>query len=440
MFLDDPELQKDIFMAAVENPKLRTSLFHMASTIQKASRIFESHLEEMFVDKELDRKVRELKFDLMIVYGYWFFAKAYLFPHRYAVPYVSIVLDMQQLAGVPMLPSFVPSLAITAKCSDNMSLSQRMLNIVPYVLLKHSLQPITPELSQKHAPGRPYMSTPELMAESELWIVDGGQPAIDHVKPSLPNVKYLGGLMTRPAKPLPKDLETFLKRHDHGVVLVSFGSLVKYMPDRVVQELFEAFKNVPYGVIWKYNGQPLKNVPGHVKIMSWMPQNDILGHPNTKLFITHAGNNGQMEALYHGVPMISIPLFGDQDYNAARAEQKGIAITMDAAFLKSEDLISAINIMMQNETYAKNMRRASAIFRDQPGTPVELAGFWIDHVIKYGGSYMKSHARLLPWYQFYMLDVMLGLGTMGCSWDNAICNTATEIPRFLVLNSSHGKE
>ncbi|XP_013413417.1 UDP-glucuronosyltransferase 2B37-like [Lingula anatina] len=327
MFLDDPEVQRDILMAAVENPELRTSLFHLTSTIQKFTSIFESYLEEMFVDKELDRK--------------------------------------------------------------------------------HSIQPITPELSQKHAPGRPYMSTPELMAESELWIVDGGQPAIDHVKPSLPNVKYLGGLVTRPAKPLPKDLETFLKKHDHGVVLVSFGSLVKYMPDRVVLELFEAFKNVPYGVIWKYNGQPLKNVPGHVKIMSWMPQNDILGHPNTKLFITHAGNNGQMEALYHGVPMISIPLFGDQDYNAARAEQKGIAITMDAAFLKSENLISAINMMMQNDTYAKNMRRASAIFRDQPGTPVELAGFWIDHVIKHGGSYMKSHARLLPWYQFYMLDVML---------------------------------
>ncbi len=52
-----------------------------------------------------------------------------------------------------------------------------------------------------------------------------------------------------------------------------------------------------------------------------------LGHPggaaygydqhakNTRLFITHAGNNGQLEALYHGVPMLAMPVAGDQNRN-----------------------------------------------------------------------------------------------------------------------------
>ena len=54
----------------------------------------------------------------------------------------------------------------------------------------------------------------------------------------------------------------------------------------------------------------------NVKVSSWLPQNDILGHPKTRLFIGHAGMNGMLEAAYHGVPMICVPFFGDQFDNS----------------------------------------------------------------------------------------------------------------------------
>ena len=53
-----------------------------------------------------------------------------------------------------------------------------------------------------------------------------------------------------------------------------------------------------------------------VKLMAWVPQNDVLGHPAVKAFLSHAGINSIYEAAYHAVPIVSVPLIGDQVNNA----------------------------------------------------------------------------------------------------------------------------
>ncbi len=39
---------------------------------------------------------------------------------------------------------------------------------------------------------------------------------------------------------------------------------------------------------------------------------NFAAHKNTKLFITHAGLLSTQESIYHGVPMLGIPIFADQ--------------------------------------------------------------------------------------------------------------------------------
>ena len=50
--------------------------------------------------------------------------------------------------------------------------------------------------------------------------------------------------------------------------------------------------------------------------------------------------------------------------------------------------------------------RQSAIYHDRPQRPVERAAFWIEHVIRHGGDYMRSPINELSWYQYYLLDVI----------------------------------
>ena len=78
------------------------------------------------------------------------------------------------------------------------------------------------------------------------------------------------------------------------------------------------FSSIPQRIVWNYDSTKIKVIPKNIKFMKWLPQNDLLGHPNIRLFITHCGNAGQHESLYHGVPMLGIPIHSDQDHNAMR--------------------------------------------------------------------------------------------------------------------------
>ena len=56
------------------------------------------------------------------------------------------------------------------------------------------------------------------------------------------------------------------------------------------------------------------------------------------------------EAIYHGVPVVGIPLFMDQDTNMMLAEAKGFAKKLELLTLDEETLLSAINGVLNDES------------------------------------------------------------------------------------------
>lgn len=43
------------------------------------------------------------------------------------------------------------------------------------------------------------------------------------------------------------------------------------------------------------------------------------------LFFTHCGMHGVLEAVHHGVPMVGMPVFADQQDVLVRLEERGVA-------------------------------------------------------------------------------------------------------------------
>ncbi|KAF5926834.1 hypothetical protein HPG69_001465 [Diceros bicornis minor] len=72
------------------------------------------------------------------------------------------------------------------------------------------------------------------------------------------------------------------------------------------------------------------------------------GHPKTKAFITHGGANGIYEAVYHGIPMLGIPLFADQPDNIVHMKTKGAAIRLDLNTMSSIDLLNTLKTVIND--------------------------------------------------------------------------------------------
>jgi glucuronosyltransferase len=74
----------------------------------------------------------------------------------------------------------------------------------------------------------------------------------------------------------------------------------------------------------------------------------VPGHPNVRVFITHGGLMGTMEATYSGVPMVGIPLFGDQFHNVRCFMSEGIAVTLDYHSISKLTVLSALKKVLDN--------------------------------------------------------------------------------------------
>lgn len=59
--------------------------------------------------------------------------------------------------------------------------------------------------------------------------------------------------------------------------------------------------------------------------------------------MNHGGLLSLFETVYHGVPVVAMPVFCDHDSNSHKAEQDGYAIKLELKELTAETLLAAIN-------------------------------------------------------------------------------------------------
>ncbi|CAJ0919607.1 unnamed protein product [Ranitomeya imitator] len=166
--------------------------------------------------------------------------------------------------------------------------------------------------------------------------------------------------------------------------------------------------------LWELLQDCWKNIPGDylLKLIKRMPRVckaviKAKGHPKTKAFITHGGTNGIYEAIFHGVPMVGIPLFADQPDNIIHMKTKGMAVMLDINKMQSQDLVDAVNTVINDPSYKENAMRISQIHHDQPLKPLDRAVFWIEFVMRHkGAKHLRPASHELTWYQYHLLDVI----------------------------------
>ena len=331
----------------------------------------------------------------------------YAYPYSMDIPYapVSLIFFGSALYRLPSLPSFTPTLVTTY--SDSMTFTERLLNTAADIVMMGSLYDSSTEYVERYAPHKPIIKPHELGLKSVLWF-SLAESTFHYPTPSMPNIVRIGDIMARPPNPLPIELSDFLDYADDGVILVSLGSYFNFVPLDIVQKFCIAFSNVKAKVVWK-----IKHVGNcdidedKIKVMSWVPQNDILAHPNVKLFLTHGGYNSIIESIHNAKVMLVMPFAADQPLNANIVKNRNLGIIMDIANFQISELINNIDILFTDVKYERHIQAASNVLHDKLHSPGERASFAVNHVIKYGGGHLRSGAFELYLFQFLLLDVYL---------------------------------
>nr|ABE60815.1 cxpwmw04 [Periplaneta americana] len=116
---------------------------------------------------------------------------------------------------------------------------------------------------------------------------------------------------------------------------------------------------------------------------------------------------GTTEAAHSGVPMVAIPLFGDQFVNVASYVEEGIAFKLSFTNITKESVLHALNTVLRDPSYRDNALRVSRAYNDRPMSALDTGIFWTEYVIRHGGApHMRSAALDLTWYQYLLLDVL----------------------------------
>ena len=359
----------------------------------------------MMADKMLLSTIKELDFDLVIVDGFIHCLCNLILPEYLGIPFIAVCTTFHPLhARIPALPSFVPS--SRSHLSDKMNVIEKLMNIV------HTLIQLNPVFKEAHDVSllRQYNMTGswnDILNKASLFIATRNY-ILEWPFPQSPHYITVPGLSAITTAPLTSAFSQLMD-NPPGIIVMSFGSVVSTLNDNIIQKFMSAFSRLNETIIWKLKIQPDQQVEfsSNVHIFPWLPQNSLLAHPNTRLFITHCGNGGQHEAAYHGVPMLGVPLFAEQSHNAFRMVHHGIGLQMDLAALTADDIYKNIMTLLTDHQYRDTSRKMSEILKDRPMSGQEEAAYWINHVLQFGGEHLRPSTMDMSVWEFWMIDMLL---------------------------------
>ncbi|XP_007496418.2 UDP-glucuronosyltransferase 2A1 isoform X7 [Monodelphis domestica] len=382
----------------------------MTKVIHEFHQVSQAMCDGVLTNLKLMEKLQKGKFDILISDPV--FPCGDLVALKLGIPFVyslrfSPASTVEKHCGkVPYPPSYVP--AVLSELTDKMSFSDRIRNFVSYHLQDYMFNTLWSPWDSYYSKilGRP-TTLCETMGKAEMWLIRTYWD-FEFPRPYLPNFEFVGGLHCKPAKPLPEEMEKFVQSSgDHGIVVFSLGSMVKNLTDEKSNVIAAALAQIPQKVLWRYKGKKPATLGPNTKTYDWIPQNDLLGHPKTKAFITHGGTNGIYEAIYHGIPMVGVPMFADQPDNIAHMKAKGAAVEVNFNKMTTADLLNALKTVINDPSYKENAMRLSRIHHDQPVKPLDRAVFWIEFVMRHkGAKHLRPAAHDLTWYQYHSLDVI----------------------------------
>lgn len=319
-------------------------------------------------------------------------------------------LFIHSMLGNDVNPVLHPEYSQFPQLAGELNFCQRLGSVLIHSVVFGVFIPIINVLSyyqmKKYFPN--VTSSPHEIGNRVALLITNTNPSMGSIKPAV-NQIHASFLHIQPPKPLfDSKLKTFVDASEKGFILMTFGSIVNTtrLEPGLIQIFLNVFERLDYKVVLKFEDETLRNKSHKLFTSKWVPQADLLAHPNVKLFITHGGMLSVQEAIDRTVPMVLFPICGDQPFNARISEINGVGISLDMNTITENLLEETIEEVLKPK-YKESMKRLRERVYDEPMTSRDKAVWWIEHVIRNKGAVLKYNGRNVPFYQKHCLDIVL---------------------------------
>ncbi|KAF6252756.1 hypothetical protein COO60DRAFT_503070 [Scenedesmus sp. NREL 46B-D3] len=204
---------------------------------------------------------------------------------------------------------------------------------------------------------------------------------LEYPRPLPPHQVLVGPGSPRTAHTIsPPDVAAFVDAASDGLVLMATGTTPQpriALTPADFMELAAGFAELaPTRVLWPLKqsalpeGLRLEQLPlgENTRVVPWVDYNDVLGHPNTRVMVSHCGYHSVYEAMYHAVPVVGVPFQFEQEENLRKLSAKGMAVVMpNSAALRRgsnstfqrQQVAETILQVLQDRSYAAAARQLS---------------------------------------------------------------------------------
>ncbi len=155
---------------------------------------------------------------------------------------------------------------------------------------------------------------------------------------------------------------------DHPTVYATLGTTFNQSPG-TFQAILDAFSDEAMNVIItvgrSMDPAQFRPLPGHIKVEQYIPQSLILPHCDAMIF--HGGYNSLLAALWHGLPMVVMPMgAGDQYPTAMRCADVGAGALVEGDPPEPGAILAATKAVLGPSTYRE---RAHQLQREIKALP-----------------------------------------------------------------------
>jgi UDP:flavonoid glycosyltransferase YjiC (YdhE family) len=153
------------------------------------------------------------------------------------------------------------------------------------------------------------------------------------------------------------------------VVYFTLGTIFNLESGDLFERVLAGLGELPIEVVATVGSQidpgELGTLPGNVRVEQFVAQSEVLARSSA--VVSHGGSGTVVAALAHGLPQVVLPMGADQPLNAARCEELGVGVVLDAVTVTPDAVREAVSVVLSDPAYRSEAERIRDEIAALPG-------------------------------------------------------------------------